>query len=88
MEMGIGIGTTEWRLARREWQFGAGLDAWLVESSRRTPYCATFHVSAGLASAPWLNAKVGVMWSVLRFFLGDATDFASCTFRAPIESAN
>jgi hypothetical protein len=23
----------------------AGLDAWLVEPSRKTPYCATFHVT-------------------------------------------
>ena len=41
MEMGIGIGTTEWRIGGTERQLLAELDAWPVETSRRTPHCAT-----------------------------------------------
>ena len=38
----LGIGTTGWRI---EWQRRAGLDAWLVEPSRRAPHCATLHAT-------------------------------------------
>jgi hypothetical protein len=35
------MGLEQW-----EWQLGAELDAWPVETSRRTPHCATLHVTS------------------------------------------
>jgi hypothetical protein len=41
MEMGMGLEQMSGGLERREWQLSAELDAWPVETSRRTPHCAT-----------------------------------------------
>jgi hypothetical protein len=45
LPMGTGLERLGGGLAWLAWQLGAGLDKWLVEPSRITPYYTTIHVT-------------------------------------------